>query len=140
MTFQALRIHLNKEFEQLQEGIRASLKTLKTGGKLGIITWKHSACSQLVFFAPPRDARSTDSCAPGVAVANPNPNPAGECALVVKEFHTREVCPSEYPLMEWFVKTQPKAAVDALPQTTAWFMEPVTRPSARELGENSRAR
>ena len=59
---------------------------------------------------------------------------------MVKEFHTREVCPAEYPLMEWFVKTQDKAAVDALPQTTAWFMEPVTRPSARELGENSRAR
>ena len=59
---------------------------------------------------------------------------------MVKEFHKREVCPAEYPLWEWFVKTQPKAALDALPQTTAWFMEPVARPSARELGENSRAR
>lgn len=51
LTFQALRIHLNKEFEQLQEGIQASLKTLKTGGKLGIITWKHSACFIASFIA-----------------------------------------------------------------------------------------
>jgi hypothetical protein len=42
LTFQALRIHLNEEFAQLEKGMRAALKTLAVGGKLGIITWKHS--------------------------------------------------------------------------------------------------
>ena len=48
MTFQALRIHINREFEELKRGMTSALKCLKPGGKLGIITWKHSECAIVV--------------------------------------------------------------------------------------------
>ena len=48
MTFQALRIHLNREFDELRRGMASALKCLRPGGKLGIITWKHSECAIVV--------------------------------------------------------------------------------------------
>ena len=48
MTFQALRIHVNREFDELKRGMRSALKVMKDGGKLGIITWKHSECAIVV--------------------------------------------------------------------------------------------
>jgi 16S rRNA (cytosine1402-N4)-methyltransferase len=48
MTFQALRIHINREFEELKRGMTSALRVMKPGGKLGIITWKHSECSIVV--------------------------------------------------------------------------------------------
>ena len=48
MTFQAIRIHINREFEELKRGMTSALKCLKPGGKLGIITWKHSECAIVV--------------------------------------------------------------------------------------------
>jgi len=50
LTFQGLRIHLNKEFEELRLGMHASLKCLRDGGVLGIITWKHTECQILMDF------------------------------------------------------------------------------------------
>ena len=44
LTFQALRIHLHDEFGQLRQGLQAGLQMLRPGGRLGIITWKHSEC------------------------------------------------------------------------------------------------
>lgn len=49
-TFQALRIHINDEFGQLERGMAAALKILRPGGRLGILTWKHSECALLVKF------------------------------------------------------------------------------------------
>eukprot|EP00931_Biecheleriopsis_adriatica_P061793 TRINITY_DN37173_c0_g1_i2.p1 TRINITY_DN37173_c0_g1~~TRINITY_DN37173_c0_g1_i2.p1 ORF type:complete len:484 (+),score=97.33 TRINITY_DN37173_c0_g1_i2:75-1526(+) len=42
MTFQALRIHLNDEFEEFRKGMRAAFKLLGIGGRIGIISWKFS--------------------------------------------------------------------------------------------------
>jgi hypothetical protein len=48
MTFQALRIHINREFDELKRGMASALQVLLPGGKLGIITWKHSECAIVV--------------------------------------------------------------------------------------------
>ena len=42
MTFQALRIHLNDEFDEMRRGVRAAFKLLGEGGRIGIISWKFS--------------------------------------------------------------------------------------------------
>ena len=45
LAFQALRIHLNLEFAELRRGMHSALHALQEGGRLGIITWKHSECA-----------------------------------------------------------------------------------------------
>lgn len=42
MTFQALRIHLNNEFDEMRKGMRAAFKLIGEGGRIGLITWKFS--------------------------------------------------------------------------------------------------
>ena len=42
MTFQALRIHLNDEFEEMRKGMKAAFKLIGDGGRIGLITWKFS--------------------------------------------------------------------------------------------------
>mmetsp|Transcript_9200 Transcript_9200/g.21345 ORF Transcript_9200/g.21345 Transcript_9200/m.21345 type:complete len:535 (-) Transcript_9200:208-1812(-) len=42
MTFQALRIHLNSEFDEMRKGVRAAFKLVREGGRIGLITWKFS--------------------------------------------------------------------------------------------------
>jgi len=54
-TFQALRIHINDEFGQLRGGMVAALKILRPGGRLGVLTWKHSECALLVEFLRSRE-------------------------------------------------------------------------------------
>ena len=51
MTFQALRIAVNREFEEFRDGLAAALNILREGGKIGVLTWKHSECDILVDFA-----------------------------------------------------------------------------------------
>lgn len=46
-TFQALRIHVNKELEALEKGLDASLKLLKDAGRLVVVTF-HSLEDRLV--------------------------------------------------------------------------------------------
>eukprot|EP00931_Biecheleriopsis_adriatica_P025694 TRINITY_DN15701_c0_g1_i1.p1 TRINITY_DN15701_c0_g1~~TRINITY_DN15701_c0_g1_i1.p1 ORF type:complete len:498 (+),score=70.95 TRINITY_DN15701_c0_g1_i1:331-1824(+) len=48
LTFQALRIHLNNEFSEMKNGIRAAFKLLGEGGRIGLISWKHSECAIIV--------------------------------------------------------------------------------------------
>lgn len=48
LTFQGIRIHLNQEFEEFQRGMEGALACLSDGGRLGVITWKHSECALLV--------------------------------------------------------------------------------------------
>lgn len=51
MTFQALRIAVNREFEELYDGLGAAMQLLRPGGKVGIITWKHSECAIIVDYS-----------------------------------------------------------------------------------------
>lgn len=41
-------MHLNSEFEEFRRGVEAGVQCLSDGGKLGIITWKHTECAILV--------------------------------------------------------------------------------------------
>ncbi|CAE7407119.1 rsmH [Symbiodinium microadriaticum] len=45
LTFQALRIHLNSEFDEMRKGISAAFGLLGEGGRIGLISWKHSECA-----------------------------------------------------------------------------------------------
>jgi 16S rRNA (cytosine1402-N4)-methyltransferase len=49
-TFQALRIHLNDEFDELRRGMAACLEILCVDGRIGILTWKHLECAIVVDF------------------------------------------------------------------------------------------
>lgn len=42
LTFQALRIHLNDEFGEMRNGMASAFRLLGEGGRIGLITWKHS--------------------------------------------------------------------------------------------------
>ena len=48
LCFQALRVHLNDEFGELRRGVAAAAGLLRDGGRIGLLTWKHSECAQLV--------------------------------------------------------------------------------------------
>eukprot|EP00798_Chlamydomonas_sp_ICE-L_P026404 gene26404-17501_t len=50
LTFQALRIHLNQEFEEISRGMAAAFKCMADGGRLGLLTWKHSECAIVMDF------------------------------------------------------------------------------------------
>jgi 16S rRNA (cytosine1402-N4)-methyltransferase len=50
LTFQALRVHLNDEFGECQRGLEAAFELLEPGGRIGVITWKHSECNLVVDF------------------------------------------------------------------------------------------
>ena len=50
LTFQALRVHLNDEFGEARAGLRAAFDLLEDGGRIGVITWKHSECALVVDF------------------------------------------------------------------------------------------
>ena len=38
LTFQALRIHLNQEFDEMKRGMRAAVEVMHEGGRLGVLT------------------------------------------------------------------------------------------------------
>lgn len=43
LTFQALRIHLNQEFDEMRRGMRAAVEVMGDGGRLGVLTVRRSA-------------------------------------------------------------------------------------------------
>ena len=51
MTFQALRIVVNREYDELRAGLAAGMEVLAHGGKLAIITWKHTECAIVVDYS-----------------------------------------------------------------------------------------
>lgn len=61
MTFQALRIAVNREFGELYDGLGAAVQLLRPGGKVGIITWKHSECAIVVDFSRRNEIPDMDS-------------------------------------------------------------------------------
>ena len=67
---QALRVHLNREFDEMRRGMRAAFELLGEGGRIGLITWKHSECAIVVDFF-----RSLEAVRPILARPRLNPRP-----------------------------------------------------------------
>jgi 16S rRNA (cytosine1402-N4)-methyltransferase len=73
-TFQAIRIHLNAELEELEQGLRAAERSLRPGGRLAVVTF-HSLEDRIV----KRFLRDRSGAAPAgsrhlpVAAAGPRP-------------------------------------------------------------------
>lgn len=61
MTFQALRIVVNREYDELRAVLVAGLDLLRAGGKITIITWKHSECAIVVDFSRKHEIASSDT-------------------------------------------------------------------------------
>ena len=47
LTFQALRIHLNQEFDEMRRGMRAAMETMRDGGALGVLTVRFRSFSSV---------------------------------------------------------------------------------------------
>jgi 16S rRNA (cytosine1402-N4)-methyltransferase len=89
-TFQAIRIHLNAELEELEQGLRAAERVLRPGGRLAVVTF-HSLEDRIV----KRFLRDRSGATPGGSRHRPDPvaGPAATFAEVAKP-----VSPSEAEL------------------------------------------
>lgn len=103
LAFQAIRIHINQEFDELRRGMHGALRVMAKGGRLGVLTWKFSECN------------------------------------IVNEFYRDfEAARDDFPMMK-FLREEHPSSVPA-PSEFALTMDEVSRPSSREVAENSRSR
>ena len=66
-TFQAIRIHLNAELDELEQGLRAAERSLRPGGRLAVVTF-HSLEDRIVKrFLKTRSGRRARRLAPSAA-------------------------------------------------------------------------
>ncbi|MDQ3078309.1 MAG: 16S rRNA (cytosine(1402)-N(4))-methyltransferase RsmH [Pseudomonadota bacterium] len=74
-TFQAIRIHLNAELEELEQGLRAAERSLRGGGRLAVVTF-HSLEDRIVkrFLRTRSGATPAGSRHRPMAVAGPAPS------------------------------------------------------------------
>lgn len=72
-TFQALRIAVNRELQELQEGLQGAISCLAPGGRLVVITF-HSLEDRIVKQTI-RDAASSCVCPPGLPVCHCHKQP-----------------------------------------------------------------
>jgi len=74
-TFQAIRIHLNAELDELEAGLRAAERSLRTGGRLAVVTF-HSLVDRIVkrFLRTRSGATPAGSRHRPLAVAGPSPS------------------------------------------------------------------
>ena len=122
---QALRIHLNDEFGEFVGGIHGAFDLLAPGGRIGVITWKHSECALLI--------DEFRKC------ARANHTPHAPPAARGRPWRPRrlEAARDESPSLAW-LSAQPGAP--SLPTEWSARMVATVRPSQRELQTNSRAR
>ena len=50
MTFQALRVAVNREFAELRDGLAAATEACGLHGAVAVLTWKHAECAVVVDF------------------------------------------------------------------------------------------
>ena len=74
-TFQAIRIHLNAELDELEQGLRAAERSLRTGGRLAVVTF-HSLEDRIVkrFLRTRSGATPAGSRHRPLALAGPSPS------------------------------------------------------------------
>jgi len=74
-TFQAIRIHLNAELDELEQGLRAAERSLRAGGRLAVVTF-HSLEDRIVkrFLRTRSGATPAGSRHRPLAVAGPSPS------------------------------------------------------------------
>ena len=74
-TFQAIRIHLNAELDELEQGLRAAERSLRAGGRLAVVTF-HSLEDRIVkrFLRTRSGATPAGSRHRPLAAAGPSPS------------------------------------------------------------------
>ena len=74
-TFQAIRIHLNAELDELEQGLRAAERSLRAGGRLAVVTF-HSLEDRIVkrFLRDRSGATPAGSRHRPLAAAGPSPS------------------------------------------------------------------
>ena len=114
LAFQALRIHLNDEFGEMRRGMHAAGELLAEGGRIGLITWKHSECAIVVDVARKLEALRPES-------------------PLVRWYREQQRKEEQ--------KKGSSGSLPALPSSGwALVMDDATRPGEAELQTNSRSR
>ena len=61
MTFQALRVAVNREFAELRDGLQAATEACGLNGAVAVLTWKHAECAVVVDFQASNALAEKDS-------------------------------------------------------------------------------